>query len=190
MEGLLLLEPLDPVLQEHAVGLAAIDERDVAPFDDGELTGLQERVDVVRRDVRLLRELFDGQHQACPPSAETVPATVSSRVAFAAVHRRPSQETRAPSSSAILALLGCALGSLIGLGAIAALAPSGIDMNYLMGSDDVSLANFVVSPIIFPDLSVRSYAEVIGVVFLATLLTGVLPTRLIRKMALASELRA
>lgn len=92
--------------------------------------------------------------------------------------------------AATLALLGCALGSLIGLGTNLALAQSGIDMVALMGSDEVSLGNFAVSPIVYPDLSLASYVRVIASVFGATLLTGLFPMRLIRKMQLAHELRA
>jgi putative ABC transport system permease protein len=89
-----------------------------------------------------------------------------------------------------LAILGCALGSVIGLGANLALGQSGINMLALMGSDEVSLGNFAVSPIVYPDLSLASYVRVIACVFGATLLTGVLPMRLIRRMQLAHELRA
>jgi ABC-type lipoprotein release transport system permease subunit len=92
--------------------------------------------------------------------------------------------------AAILALLGCALGSLLGLGANLYWMQSGIDMSALMGSDQVSVANFAVSPIIYPDLSLDSFARVIGSVFTATLLTGIFPLRLIRQMQLATELRA
>jgi ABC-type antimicrobial peptide transport system permease subunit len=92
--------------------------------------------------------------------------------------------------AAILCVLGCLLGSALGLAAVEALMQTGIDMQSLMGSNEISIANFAVSPIVYPDLSLESYLAVIVSVSGATLLTGALPIRLIRRMKLAGELRA
>ncbi len=92
--------------------------------------------------------------------------------------------------STLLCFLGCTLGSVLGLAGILALSQTGLDLQSMMGTEEVAVANFAVNPIIFPDLSLESYIAVIASVSLATILTGALPIRLIRRMKLAGELRA
>ncbi len=91
----------------------------------------------------------------------------------------------------ILALLGCALGSLLGWVPLWYFMHHGLDLASLMGgNDDMTLGNFAVSTIVRPDLAFSSYAAVLRNITLATLLTAIFPMRIIGKMHLAHELRA
>ncbi len=91
----------------------------------------------------------------------------------------------------ILAVLGCALGSLLGWAPLWYTMHVGIDLATLMGgSDDLTLGNFAVSTVVFPELAWSSYVAVMRNITLATLFTAIFPIRLIGKMHLAHELRA
>jgi putative ABC transport system permease protein len=91
--------------------------------------------------------------------------------------------------AAILGLLGCAIGTLIGMASLAYFG-DGIDMMALMGGSEVSVGNFAIQPIIYPELGLRPALGVLISVFVATLVTGLVPIRLIGRMKLGAELRA
>ena len=92
--------------------------------------------------------------------------------------------------AAILGVLGCVLGLLTGLASLAYFQADGIDMMSLMGGSELSVGNFAIQPVIYPDLSFESAVAVLVSVFTATLLTGLIPIRLIGKMNMGTELRA
>ena len=91
--------------------------------------------------------------------------------------------------AAILGLLGCAAGAVIGAASLAYFG-DGIDMLALMGGTELSVASFAIQPIVYPELGLQPALGVLSSVFLATLVTGLVPIRLIGRMKLGLELRA
>ncbi|MFC1654469.1 ABC transporter permease [Myxococcota bacterium] len=87
-----------------------------------------------------------------------------------------------------IALIGCALGLLAGLGVTYPLSQSGIDISG-MYEEGVSVSGYAIEPVVHPLLSWELFAWLGGLVFAATMILSLYPMRKAAQIEVADLLR-
>jgi ABC-type lipoprotein release transport system permease subunit len=106
-----------------------------------------------------------------------------------ALGTRPLQlQTQILLESALIGLIGCAVGLLVGGTAVHLASIHGIDLRTLYG-ETFTVSGYAISLVLYPELYVPMAAKLAGIVFAATLLLSIAPMRRAGRVPIVESIR-